>query len=363
MAALIVAAISGGALAGDLNPPAGAVAPTHKTLTEVEPRIAVNATNTPADTNSIYRITQPGSYYLTGNITGVSAKNGIKFAASGVTLDLMGFEIVGVAGSLDGILVSGNRTNISVANGTVRGWGGDGIDAATATVAGLERLKSYQNGGIGIKLGGNGMIVECTGHLNTGAGISTTAGTLLDRCVATSNTGSGIIASEGSVVAKCVARGNSAHGIDVTNHTLVEGCIVTLNGTGGTNAGIHVNGSGNRIDGNHVSNSDSRGIRVAAAGNVIVRNSVRSSTVQAYDIAAGNDYAQILTLPGAGFTSSVAWANFSDQAPTCVDGIQNGSETGVDCGGGTCPPCGAGQGCLAGSDCVSGICSGGICQP
>lgn len=351
------------ALAGDLNPPAGAVAPTHKTLTEVEPRVIVNATNTPADVNSIYRIAQPGSYYLTGNIAGASTKNGVKISASGVTLDLRGFEVAGVAGSLDGIVVSGNRTNISIVNGTARGWGGDGIDATTATVAGLERLKAYQNGGTGIKLGGNGMVVECTGHLNTGGGISTTAGTLLDRCVATANTGSGIIVSEGSVAARCVSRGNSAHGIEVNNHSLVEGCIVTLNGTGGTNAGIHVNGSGNRIDGNHVSNSDSRGIRVAAAGNVIVRNSVRSSTVQAYDIVAGNDYALILMSPGAAFTSSVAFANFSDQViPTCIDGIQNGGESDVDCGGPNCPDCPNGDGCFSGADCQSGVCMGGVCQ-
>ncbi len=32
-------------------------------------------------------------------------------------------------------------------------------------------------------------------------------------------------------------------------------------------------------------------------------------------------------------------------APTCSDGIQNGDETGVDCGGSVCPPCGGGGGC------------------
>src|SRR5438105_3055049 len=92
--------------AGDLNPPAGPVAPTHKTLTEVEPRIAINATNTPGDANSLFKITQPGSYYLTGNITGVAAKNGIAIAASGVTLDLNGFDLLGVASSLDGVSVT-----------------------------------------------------------------------------------------------------------------------------------------------------------------------------------------------------------------------------------------------------------------
>ena len=51
-----------------LDPPVGPITSTFKTLTEVEPRIAINATNTPGDADSIYIISQPGSYYMTGNI-------------------------------------------------------------------------------------------------------------------------------------------------------------------------------------------------------------------------------------------------------------------------------------------------------
>lgn len=47
--------------------------------------------------------------------------------------------------------------------------------------------------------------------------------------------------------------------------------------------------------------------------------------------------------------------------PTCVDAIKNGTETDVDCGGATCPKCGNGKSCLAGTDCTSGNCSGGVC--
>jgi hypothetical protein len=75
---------------GPLTPP-GAPAPTMKTLQQVEPRIEINATNTPGDADSIFKITEPGSYYLTGNVAGVSGKHGIEIAASDVTLDLMGF--------------------------------------------------------------------------------------------------------------------------------------------------------------------------------------------------------------------------------------------------------------------------------
>ena len=43
-------------------------------------------------------------------------------------------------------------------------------------------------------------------------------------------------------------------------------------------------------------------------------------------------------------------------APACDDGLQNGDETAIDCGGGTCPGCPVGTGCTAGSDCASGVC-------
>jgi hypothetical protein len=48
-------------------------------------------------------------------------------------------------------------------------------------------------------------------------------------------------------------------------------------------------------------------------------------------------------------------------APTCVDGIKNGTETDVDCGGAACPKCINGKVCTAGTDCSSGLCQGGIC--
>jgi hypothetical protein len=43
--------------------------------------------------------------------------------------------------------------------------------------------------------------------------------------------------------------------------------------------------------------------------------------------------------------------------PSCSDGVENGSETDVDCGG-TCPAqCVSGQGCLVHADCSSGACN------
>ncbi|MCU0675924.1 MAG: immune inhibitor A, partial [Myxococcota bacterium] len=48
-------------------------------------------------------------------------------------------------------------------------------------------------------------------------------------------------------------------------------------------------------------------------------------------------------------------------APACTDGVRNGDETGSDCGGPTCSGCGLGQGCASEDDCAAGTCSGGFC--
>jgi hypothetical protein len=46
----------------------------------------------------------------------------------------------------------------------------------------------------------------------------------------------------------------------------------------------------------------------------------------------------------------------------CSDGVKDGSETDVDCGGPLCPPCVQGKSCLAGSDCKSGLfCADAFC--
>jgi hypothetical protein len=50
----------------------------------------------------------------------------------------------------------------------------------------------------------------------------------------------------------------------------------------------------------------------------------------------------------------VAWS--------CSDGIKNGAETDIDCGGGACATCTNGKTCSANTDCASAYCSAGACQ-
>ncbi|MBK8252714.1 MAG: hypothetical protein IPK82_08605 [Polyangiaceae bacterium] len=51
--------------------------------------------------------------------------------------------------------------------------------------------------------------------------------------------------------------------------------------------------------------------------------------------------------------------------PTCTDAVENGSETDVDCGGGACNKCGPNKGCDANTDCAGNQCTGvgGTCVP
>jgi hypothetical protein len=46
--------------------------------------------------------------------------------------------------------------------------------------------------------------------------------------------------------------------------------------------------------------------------------------------------------------------------PTCTDGVRNGTETDVDCGG-PCAPCATEKACILWEDCASGYCAEGTC--
>jgi len=54
-------------------------------------------------------------------------------------------------------------------------------------------------------------------------------------------------------------------------------------------------------------------------------------------------------------------ASAARQPETCEDGIQNGPESDIDCGG-DCPPCERKDRCNTASDCWSGLCAEGACR-
>ncbi len=64
------------------------------------------------------------------------------------------------------------------------------------------------------------------------------------------------------------------------------------------------------------------------------------------------------TTGNGGGTTTGAGGN----APTCGDGIKNGAETDTDCGGPTCEKCALGKACDGDGDCAAGSCIGGVCE-
>ena len=359
-AAALTLIAAGLLLAGPLDPPAGPVTSTYKTLTEVEPRIAINATNTPGDADSLFKITQPGSYYLTGNVTGVAAKHGVEIAVAvngpSVTIDLMGYELAGDAGSLDGISVTVFSTrNVAIRNGTVRAWGGDGVDVSGSTNNLLDGLRVEGNRGRGIDAGSASTITGCTASFNTGNGIFASTGSTVTGCTAFANTGTGIFADSGSTVTGCTARLNSGDGVSAGSSSTVTGCtaqfnigrgIFTFNGStvtgctarlnsgdgiqvvsdcrvtdnscdsngngSGDGAGIHATSSDNRIEGNNCTGAD-RGIDVDVAGNIIIRNTCSGNTTN-WDVVAGN-----ICLVVQGVTGAAILGNSGGVAPGSTD--------------------------------------------
>ncbi|MEK6704088.1 MAG: right-handed parallel beta-helix repeat-containing protein [Planctomycetota bacterium] len=230
LAALVV--VGGILSAGPLNPPPGAVTSTYKTLTEVEPRIAVNAANTPGDndaTPSLFKISQPGSYYLTANITGLAGKHGIEIAASGVTLDLNGFDLIGVGGSLDGIAMSVvNLHTVAVVNGSIRAWQGDGLDFSSTggLSCRLADLRVQGNTGNGLSVGIGSAVTDCVAFSNANNGISTGTGSTITHCSAWGNANAGINMGLGCTITGCNTYSNTLAGINTAGGATITGCTV-----------------------------------------------------------------------------------------------------------------------------------------
>jgi hypothetical protein len=317
-----------------------------KTLDQVEARTPIAGGTSPVSIGS-------GSYYLTGNLNIGAGVNGITIVASNVTLDLNGFTVAGPgSGSNSGIFVNGGISNVRIVNGTIRNWGGYGINGVGNPNLRVEKLRVIANSGPGIVVDVNGEVLHCVADSNTGLGIQgadncvvtdcqaiSTAGSgatgislgaaaLVTGCIARGNNGDGIAPGQGSTVRDCVAFNNTVNGILVGDGCTVRDCTArsnssngikagndceiaqnncSTNGISGTDAGIFVTGSRTLIAANKVSGNNSTGIRVTSTNNVIYRNIAIAHSF-AYSVGGGNDAA-----PGGTVGASTnPWLNIID---------------------------------------------------
>ncbi len=272
---LVLAASAGLLVAGPLNPPAGPVAPTFKTLAEVEPRIAINAANTPGDndaTPSVYKITQPGSYYLTADVQVPLGKIGIEIASSDVSIDLGGFTLASGLAGVYALHPGGPAVALSglhVRNGAVRGATNAGFGLSLAKGSRLEDVTALQCD-FGIHLGDGWAVQRCVAH-TCDTGFQAGAKCALRDCGATDNQLSGFQVGDGCALGGCVAGGNGGHGFFLGNASTITGCAATVNGL----RGISVLQDGVIAD---CAVKDSGGAGVTTGQGCIVRNTAVSGS-------------------------------------------------------------------------------------
>ena len=330
---------------GVLTPP-GAPAPTMKTLDQIEPRTPINATNTPGDADSLFRITQPGSYFFTGNITGVTGKHGIEVAASNVTIDMHGFELVGVPGSLSGFDLNndaiGGLVGIAIFNGTIRNWGNDGILGNQSGTDHFHHLHIASVGGFGININTGTIINHCRVTGCGQGGISTSNNVIITDTVADGNTGTGISAGTDSQIRGCDCETNSGNGIQ-TFSGIVENCSTTANGGAGISAGNSGNVHNSRADGN------GQGGIVVGTGGVVRACTANSntgigisagSTSNVTDCAASSNTTNGIQITAGNVTKCTARSNTGDgisaSSGSVVDSctVANNGDDGITTGSG-----------------------------
>jgi len=213
-----------------------------------------------------FTISRPGSYFLTGNLT-VGKKGSIDVKADNVTLDLNGFSIIGDGSKVNGISLDGTH-NVTVQNGTIRGFGAAGIFATSGDGHRMLQIRAINNGSGGIFVFASGTLIsECMAWGNSSVGIATGSNSIIRSSIARNNQGNGISAETGSAVIGNSVYGNKGeYGISAGGSTVRENNV-------NDNADTGIFAGSSTLIGNTVSGNGGWGIQ-ALDGSTVLSNTV-----------------------------------------------------------------------------------------
>jgi hypothetical protein len=243
LAAGAILASSRQAQAGPLNPPPGPVAPSGPTLQEINSRIAlpsgVAEPRIPITPSASNIISQPGSYYLTGDRAA-----SLRITAPNVILDLNGFSVPAATNAaimieadhvtvrngrirataapfIHGVALQGvPRTHITIHNLDIE-CTGVAINLANVTNLSVHQVTwtgdaSTPSVGGGLRAGENASISNCSGS-SSSSGISVGSGSIVVACRIKTSGDTAITLSECSVASNCVTQGGN------TGYVLLQG--------------------------------------------------------------------------------------------------------------------------------------------
>ncbi|MCB2156468.1 right-handed parallel beta-helix repeat-containing protein [bacterium] len=294
---------------GPLTPP-GTPAPIMKSLDEIYTAaeasgpigIPINQETVPGGAVATFLITEPGSYYLTENLTGEENKDGISVTADDVTIDLHGFTLTGVPNSKIAINAA-SSSNFRVSNGTVRTWPEGGVVGYIHTR--IDGLLVYDCGGAGISTSGSAImrncrvvssastayyagdlayLENCTAASGDGAGFAFGGGCVIRNCTAINNGGVGFAQGSGggSILENCVSNLNNPDGFSLCAGNIVRNCVAYKNTTG-----IYLRCGKNMVTENLIRNNDT-GITASTNGSEVVYGNTLVGNTTAFSGTTGN---------------------------------------------------------------------------
>lgn len=310
-------------------------------------------------------ISSPGSYIVTGNLSGTG---GINITSSNVSIDLNFYSLTGSVGNTTaGIKANGSLKSINVFNGTIQNWSESGIDASSANACQFANIHVIDNGEDGLSAGTSAIISNITSNGNDFNGLTSGAGSNITLCSAKENGGTGIDASASSTISQCNSSSNNLIGIKIGNGSVISGSTSNGNLSHGISTGTSVKinnctsysnmlsgfflGSANFVDGNvarlnsrhgyettndvtlknnladdnaqngfhstfsggvlesNVSTDNAIGYNITSTSWLITKNSASTNVTSQFSIAGGNTVGPIVTSANIG-TNNNPNANF-----------------------------------------------------